>query len=125
MSPNDDAAFPRSNSVQVELNSDYESAHRFPGWLSLSAFSAICLAALQSRRVDFNADQSGETWVLSVCIISMVLSFVAVLCYLCYRGAFVGQIPEVAIVSSEDAQICDSQSLSLSRTHTKHIDALT
>jgi hypothetical protein len=102
MSPNDDsnATSPRSNTVQVELNLDYESAHRFPGWLSLSAFSAICLAALQSQNVDFDADQSGKAWVLSVCIISMVLSFVAVLLYLCCRGAFVGQIPEVAIVSA-------------------------
>lgn len=103
MASNDDAAAtsPRNSStMSVELNLEYESAHRFPGWLSLSAFSAICLAALKSKKVDFRPDESGETWVLSVCIISMVLSFVAVLCYLCCRGSFVGQIPEVAIVST-------------------------
>jgi hypothetical protein len=80
-----------TTSFNVELNTDYQSAHRFPAWMALLVFSTISLAATASTLKDRGAT---ENWVLSVTILSMILSFLAVLAYLMMRAVFVGQIPE-------------------------------
>jgi len=87
-----------STTMTVEINTDYSNAARFPAWMALCVFSAICLAAFDSRRGIFSADSSGEKWVLAVTLMSMILSFGAVVMYLIMRAIFVGQVPEMAIL---------------------------
>jgi hypothetical protein len=79
----------------IEMNTEYHSAHRFPAWMALTIFSAVCLAAIASDTVHRDA---AEKWTLAVTCLSMILSFLAVCAYLFMRGPFVGQIPEAAIL---------------------------
>lgn len=81
----------------IELNTEYKQAHRFPGWIALSVFSAVCLAAVQSGLNKSNR-ATNDKWVLTVTIISMSVSFLAVVAYLIGRSMFVGQMPEVIMV---------------------------
>jgi uncharacterized membrane protein YczE len=83
-----------STGAAVELNTT-DAHHRFPAWISLSVFSAVCLAALQSQR---NKEDGEETWAVSVILISVLLSFIAVCFYLCHRELFVGEFPETIAV---------------------------
>lgn len=92
-----------ASTVSVELNYDYQSAHRFPAWLALSVFSAVCLAAVATQ-VDSRG--GAEKWVLSVTIVSMILSFLAVVAYLVMRAPFVGQLPEGALLGLLTALWC-------------------
>jgi hypothetical protein len=84
--------------VELDLNTDM-SAKRFPIWISLSVFSAVCLAAVTTT-VDKADRDSGDKWVLAVMCISMSLSFVAVGMYLLSRSMFVGQAAEAGMVSA-------------------------
>jgi hypothetical protein len=77
-------------------NDDYvRNAHRFPAWMALAVFSAVCVAALNARRKIFDAE---DTWPLVVACLSLILCFGGVVCYLVYRPAFVGQLPEIIVV---------------------------
>ena len=87
-----------TTTLTVQLNTDMTAAQRFPAWLLLTVTSAICVIALQSRRGIFDVDGPGEAWVLSVGIISFFFSLASVIMYLCFRGVFVGAIPEAVMV---------------------------
>jgi hypothetical protein len=82
--------------LELDLNMDM-SAQRFPVWMALSVFSAVCLAAVTTT-VDKDERGTADRWVLSVTCISMILSFVGVAMYLFSRGLFVGQAPEAGMV---------------------------
>jgi len=82
--------------VQMDVP-EYQNAQRFPGWLGLSVFSAVCLAAANSQSDKSERDAS-EKWIMSVSIVSMVLSFFAVLGYLFVRHLFVANVPEMGTV---------------------------
>jgi hypothetical protein len=71
------------------------NAHRFPAWMALTVFSAVCIAALDSRRDIFNAE---DTWPFVVACLSLVLGFGSVVGYLMYRPVFVGQLAEIVVV---------------------------
>lgn len=88
-----------STRVEMEINMDL-SAKRFPVWMALSVFSAVCLASVTTTVTKSNRD-AGDKWVLSVCCISMALSFIATVMYLISRGLFVGQVPEMGMVSKD------------------------
>jgi hypothetical protein len=81
----------------IELNTEYQSAERFPAWMALSVFSAVCLAAVNAQQNPSNRD-AGDKWVLSVTILSMCFSFFACLAYLAIRHLFVATIPEIGFV---------------------------
>jgi hypothetical protein len=85
--------------TQIELNTDYQNAERFPAWMALTVFSAVCLAAIISRQTA-GARNAADKWVLSVACLSMILSLLAVAMYLTMRSVFVGEITEVALVSN-------------------------
>lgn len=100
-SPHNASEAPTSSgntTVTLEINTDYTQAYRFPVWMALTVFSTICLAGLHSRKSLFAVtNTAGENWVLAVTIISMVLSFGAVLMYLVMRVIFVGQSSEIGL----------------------------
>lgn len=93
------AADEQLTTITLRLNTDMAAAQRFPVWMSLAVFSAVCVTALQSRRGILAVDGPGEAWILSVFCISFVVSLAVVFLYLLYRAPFVGQIPEVVVVS--------------------------
>jgi hypothetical protein len=84
-------------SVQVEFNTEYQNAHRFPAWMALSVFSIVCLAAIGAESTRDERDAAIK-WSLAVASMSMIVSFLAVVAYLMARGVFVGQTPETALV---------------------------
>jgi hypothetical protein len=84
-------------SVQVEFNTEYQNAHRFPAWMALSVFSIVCLAAIGAESTRDERDAAIK-WSLAVASMSMIVSFLAVVAYLVARGVFVGQTPETALV---------------------------
>lgn len=90
MSANDEGT---SSTVTIQLNTEYQSAVRFPAWIALTTFSAICVAAL-------DAGDKSTGWCMAVAIISMCLSFFATAAYLLARHLFVGQTVEAALVTS-------------------------
>lgn len=81
----------------IQINYDYQNAQRFPAWMALSVFSAICLAAVNAQQ-QITGRNKADKWVLSVTIVSMILSFCSVLAYLCIRHLYVANIPEMALV---------------------------
>ena len=83
--------------LSVEVNTDVSHAHRFPAWMALAVFSAVCLAALTSTTSSSGRD-SAETWSLAVLCISLILSTLAVLAYLLMRAPFVSQLPEFVVL---------------------------
>jgi cytochrome bd-type quinol oxidase subunit 1 len=85
-----------TTTLELEMNTDM-SAARFPIWMALSIFSAVALAAVTSTS-EKSERESDDKWVLSVCIISMSLSFIATAAYLFGRSLFVGQKPEAVMV---------------------------
>jgi hypothetical protein len=90
-----------SNTTQItiQVNTDMTTnAQRFPTWILLCVSSIICVIALQSRRGLLQVDGPGEAWVLSVGSISFLLSFIAIIMYLCCRTIFVSNIPEAVMV---------------------------
>ena len=85
--------------ITLQVNTDMTAAQRFPTWILLCVSSMICVIALQSRRGLLNVDDGGsEAWILSVSAISFILSFAAVVMYLCFRTVFVSNIPEAVMV---------------------------
>lgn len=78
--------------MTVDVNTDIHQAYRFPAWVALFVFSAVCLAAITST----TEDRTGrEKWVVAVSCISMILAFCASLSYLFVRPKFVGKSIEV------------------------------
>lgn len=88
--PDEDETNMTQSSFLTQLN-----AARFPGWMALTVFSAICLAALNAQTVD---RQPAEKWVLAATIISMTISLASVSGYLCWRHLYVGLLPEMIVV---------------------------
>lgn len=88
-----------SASFEVEINTEYRTAVRFPAWMILSVFSAVALAALAAR---IKSDERGSDakWAMAVASISMCVGLLATAAYLFIRGIFVGQIPEAIMVRS-------------------------
>jgi hypothetical protein len=74
----------------IEVDTEYKTAHRFPAWVALSVFSAICLAATSESK-----STSQQKYVLSVTIISMCLAFFSACFYLLARKQFVGTQLEI------------------------------
>ena len=83
--------------TQIEINTDYQNAERFPAWIMLAASSAVCLAAVTAQSSS-TARTTADKWVLSVVCVSMILSIVAVGMYLAMRSVFVGEITEMGLV---------------------------
>lgn len=81
----------------VELNTEYQSAQRFPAWIVLTAFSAVCLVGVESQYPP--VPTAGHKWSLAVTIISLVLSFVSVAFYLLARHLFIATPLEIGTVS--------------------------
>mmetsp|Transcript_17367 Transcript_17367/g.47413 ORF Transcript_17367/g.47413 Transcript_17367/m.47413 type:complete len:312 (-) Transcript_17367:281-1216(-) len=84
--------------LQVEMNYDYATAERFPAWISLAVFSAICMAAFCSE-VNSEYRGSDEKWVLAVYCISMSVATLASVAYLMVRSIFSGTIIEITMVT--------------------------
>jgi len=78
---------------KVELNTDYQTAQRFPAWIVLTVFSAVCLAGVESQYP--SQPTAGHKWSLAVTIISLVLSFVSVAFYLLARHLFIATPLEI------------------------------
>jgi len=87
-----------STTTTIELQTDYHNAIRFPMWMSLLAFSAVCLAAVTAKYSYKQDRQADVKWTMSVTIISLCLSFLATAMYLVCRAVFVGQIFEMGMV---------------------------
>jgi hypothetical protein len=86
-------------STSIEMNTDYQSAIRFPAWMSLSIFSTICVIAICTKVP--SEDRTGEMkWTLAVAVLSMVMAFLAVLAYLFCRSLYVAQTPEAGMVAT-------------------------
>ena len=68
--------------------------------MALSVFSAVCVAAISSKGSETNGDATPEHWSLAVAIISLILSFAAVVAYIAtgLRAMFVGQRPEQGLL---------------------------
>ena len=99
----DPSASPRSNgggstTVTLEINTDVSNAARFPAWMALAVFSAVCVAALNARRKIFDAE---DTWPFVVACLSLIMGFGGVVCYHMFRPVFVGQLPEIIVVRNE------------------------
>jgi ABC-type multidrug transport system permease subunit len=88
-----------ASTTTIELNTDYQSAERFPAWMALSVFSAVCLAAFNSQS-NADARTAADKWVFSATILSMCFSFFSCLAYLAVRHLFVATIPEICFVCS-------------------------
>mmetsp|Transcript_23724 Transcript_23724/g.49253 ORF Transcript_23724/g.49253 Transcript_23724/m.49253 type:complete len:321 (-) Transcript_23724:225-1187(-) len=82
----------------VQVNMDYQSHERFPAWIALSVFSAICLAAFCSE-IESKFRESEEKWCLAVYCISMIMAIFASVGYLLVRGIFVGTLFEIAMAT--------------------------
>ena len=88
-----------THSFEVEMNTEYRTAVRFPAWMVLAVFSAVALAAL-SARIDKDERGADAKWALAVIILSMIFGTLGNLGYLFVRGIFVGQLPEAVLVRS-------------------------
>ena len=86
-----------THSFEVEMNTEYRTAVRFPAWMVLAVFSAVALAAL-SARIDKDERGADAKWALAVIILSMIFGTLGNLGYLFVRGIFVGQLPEAVLV---------------------------
>lgn len=83
----------------LQVNYDYQNAQRFPAWMALSVFSAVCLAAANSQQ-KITGREAADKWVLAVTIVSMTFSFISVLAYLFVRHLYVANLPEMGVVRS-------------------------
>ena len=90
-----DADGSSTNSLHVKTSSSLTADQRYPAWMCLTMFSAICVATQQSRRGMFDAD---EARVLSLFVTSFILSIIAIGMYLRCSASFVGQVPEILMV---------------------------
>jgi hypothetical protein len=82
------------------------STDRFPAWLALALFSAVCLAATETEKFAGTGGNrsAADKWVLSVEILSMTVAFFACVAYLfeSIRERFVSKIPEISFVRTAD-----------------------
>lgn len=82
---------------QQQQSSTY-AAGRFPKWIALAVFSTVAwfavIGGVQRHQMD-----SSEKWALSATTLSVVFAVMGVLCYIFARGMFMGQLPEVVLVS--------------------------
>lgn len=93
------------------IDTEYaRNAHRFPAWMALAVFSAVCVAALDSRRDIFTAE---DTWPFVVACLSLVMGSGAVVGYLMFRPVFVGQLAEIILVGRHTIHVG-----SMAHTHT-------
>lgn len=87
---------PRSSSPNTILTQ--YNAGRFPKWIALSVLSLIAwlatLGGVQRHQMD-----TAEKWALATTTLSVVFAVLGVLCYLFARGMFMGELPEVVLVS--------------------------
>lgn len=81
--------------LTIDVNTDIHQAYRFPAWVALFVFSAICLAAVTSTTED--GRNGKENWVVASSCISMIVAFSASLSYLFVRPKFVGKAIEVGL----------------------------
>lgn len=74
------------------------SAGRFPKWIALSVLSLVAwfatIGGVQRHQMD-----RPEKWALAATTLSVVFAVLGVLCYMFGRGVFMGQLPEVVLVS--------------------------
>jgi len=87
-----------ATSFEVEINTEYRTAVRFPAWMVLTVFSAVSLVSLAAR---IKADERGseERWAMAVTSLSTCVGLLGCAAYLFIRGIYVGQIPEAVMVS--------------------------
>lgn len=88
----------QGQTVDLQLNVDYATHERFPAWIALAVFSAICLAAFASE-IPSDRRQSEEKWVLAVYCISMCVATLASVGYLMARSLFSSTVFEVAMAA--------------------------
>lgn len=84
-------------SFEVEINTEYRSAVRFPAWIALSIFSGAALISLAAR-VKSSERGSEERWALAVTSLSLIFGLLSTAAYLIIRSIFAGQLPEGAMV---------------------------
>ena len=87
-----------TSSFEIEINTEYRTAVRFPAWMVLSVFSAVALISLAAR---VKADERGseERWAMAVTSLSLIVGLLGTAGYLFIRGIYVGQLPEAVMVS--------------------------
>lgn len=87
-----------ATSFEVEINTEYRTAVRFPAWMVLTVFSAVSLTSIAAR---ISPDERGseERWAMAVASLSMCIGLLGTAAYLFIRGIYVGQIPEAIMVS--------------------------
>lgn len=99
------------------------STDRFPAWLALTLFSAVCLAATETEKfAGTGGDRSAaDKWVLSVEILSMSVAFSSCVAYLfeSLRERFVSKIPEISFVRTEVTRTDMFKRLPAAMTQTK------
>jgi len=78
----------------IVLDTSVQNAKRFPLWIGLAVFSAICVIA-----VDSELKTASDKWVLAVTVISLLISITACGCYMMARGRFVAKATETAMVA--------------------------
>ncbi|GAX27137.1 hypothetical protein FisN_13Lh313 [Fistulifera solaris] len=79
--------------LTVDVNTDIHQARRFPAWIALFVFSAVCLAAMTSTTEE--GRNTKENWVVAASCMSMLVAFLASAAYLFARPHFVGRSIEV------------------------------
>jgi len=82
---------------QFQINTEYHSAQRFPAWIALTVFSAICVAATESQLS--SPSTAARKWVLAVCCISLIFGFFSSALYLTARHLFAATPFETGVVS--------------------------
>jgi hypothetical protein len=74
------------------------SAGRFPKWIALAVLSLVAWLATIGGVTRHQMDRP-EKWALTATTLSLVFATLGVLCYFFGRGMFMGQLPEVVLVS--------------------------
>lgn len=75
-----------------------DTSSRFPIWVSLFVFSCVTMFSMifHSRHLWTGA----WGWAVAVAVMSVMCSFVGYMAYIKMRGIFMGQMPELYLVSS-------------------------
>lgn len=84
----------------IVLDTSVQNAKRFPLWIGLAVFSAICVIA-----VDSELKTASDKWVLAVTVISLLISITACGCYMMARGRFVAKATETAMVRTDCTEL--------------------
>ena len=88
----------------IVLDTSVQNAKRFPLWIGLAVFSAICVVA-----VDSELKSASDKWVLAVTVISLLISITACGCYMMTRGRFVAKATETAMVRTDCTELLQPQ----------------